>query len=96
MAVFLLAKTNERQGMQDNPSVLEIKDVSVAAYLFSTNKVKLIGKRRLSSGEVLFQFSPKDAADKLIQAYWNLEAPLIQPKQLFSAQRDLKDMIYGG
>lgn len=79
-----------------NTDLVEIKDIAVAAYLYSTQNVKLIGKRRLSNGEVLFQFSPKEVAEKLINLYWNSEAPLIQPKKLFSAQRDLKDMIFGG
>lgn len=79
-----------------NNDILEIKDLAVSAFLYSTNLVHLLGKRRLSTGELLFQFSPKPKAEELIQAYWNLEAPSIQPKLLFSAQRDLKDMIFGG
>lgn len=77
-------------------NIIELKDIAVAAYLYSTNQVKLIGKRRLPNGEVLFQFSPKEVAEDLINQYWNAEAPPIQPKKLFSAQRDLKDMIFGG
>lgn len=77
-------------------AILEIKDIAVSAFLFSTHQVQLLGKRRLPTGEVLFQFSPKPKAEELIQAYWNLQAQPIQPKQLFSAQRDLKDMIFGG
>jgi len=75
--------------------ILEIKDLSIASYLYSTQQVKLIGKRRQSNGEVLFQFSPKDKAEELVNLYWNLQAPPIQPKQLFSALRDLKDMLFG-
>lgn len=82
--------------MQQNFDLLEIKDLAIAAFLYSTKQVKLIGKRKIPSGEVVFQFSPKEEAEKLIQSYWNLEAPFIQPKLLFSAQRDLKDMIFGG
>lgn len=77
-------------------NIVELRDIAVAAYLYSTNQVKLVGKRRLANGEVLFQFSPKQIAENLINLYWNLEAPSIQPKRLFSAQRDLKDMIFGG
>jgi hypothetical protein len=79
---------------QDN--LLEIKDIAVAAYLYSSQQVTLIGTKRLVNKDVLFQFSPKEKARSLIQDYWNLKAPSIQPKQLFSAQRDLKDMIFGG
>jgi hypothetical protein len=87
------------RNIANNPqsnSSFEIKDLSIAAYLYSTNKVKLIGKRRLPNGSILFQFSPKELAEELVNLYWNLQAPPIQPKQLFSAQRDLKDMIFGG
>jgi len=77
-------------------TILELKDISVAAYLYSTNLLRFIGKRRLTKGEVLFQFSPKSKAEELINAYWGLSAQPIQPKLLFSAQRDLKDMIFGG
>lgn len=77
-----------------NNDIVEIKDISVSAYLYSTNKVKLAGRKRLPSGEVLFQFTPKELTEKLIASYWNLEADLIQPKLLFSAQRDLKDLIF--
>lgn len=76
-------------------NILEIKDISISAFLYSSDLVKLLGKRRLPNGDVLFQFFPGDTANKLTQDYWNLKAPAIQPKKLFSAQRDLKDMIFG-
>lgn len=76
-------------------TIIEIKDLSLASYLYSTQQVKLVGKRRQSNSEVLFQFSPKDKAEELVNLYWNLQAPPIQPKQLFSALRDLKDMLFG-
>jgi len=76
-------------------NILELKDIALASYLYASNKVAFIGKRKLSTGSVLFQFSPKDKANEMINAYWQLNAPAIQPKLLFSAQRDLKDMIFG-
>lgn len=76
-------------------NLLEIRDIAVSAFLYSTGLVKLLGKRRLPTGDVLFQFFPREKAEKLAQDYWNLNAPTIQPKKLFSAQRDLKDMIFG-
>lgn len=76
-------------------NIIELKDIALASYLYASNKVNFAGKRKLSSGEVLFQFSPKDKANEMINDYWKLNAPAIQPKLLFSAQRDLKDMIFG-
>lgn len=72
----------------------EIKDISLIAYLFATGKVTLVNKRRLPSGETYFSFTPKQLVNELIAQYWNLQAPSIQPKQLFSAMRDVKDMIF--
>lgn len=93
MVLFLIVGLNMEQDRNSN-NILEIKDISLASYLFAIGGVKLIGKRRLSSNEVLFQFQPKSKAQDLISDYWNLKAPLIQPKLLFGALRDLKDMIF--
>jgi len=79
----------------ENKDILEIKDLSIASYLYAISQIKLVGKRRLLTGELLFQFSPKNKSEELIKLYWSLKAPPIQPKILFSAQRDLKDMIFG-
>ncbi len=77
-------------------SAAEIKDIAVASYLYATNQVQLLGKRRLPNGAILFQFTPKAKAEELIQSYWNLNALAIQPKVLYSAFRDIKDMIFSG
>jgi hypothetical protein len=76
-------------------NTVETKDISLVAYLFATGKVTLAGKRKLSSGEIYFAFTPKKLSEELITQYWNLQAPSIQPKHLFSAMRDVKDMIFG-
>jgi len=75
-------------------TIAEVKDLQVASYLYATQLVKIVGKKRLSSGTVLLQFSPKDKVDELISLYWNLQAPPIQPKDLLNAQRDIKDLIF--
>jgi hypothetical protein len=75
-------------------NTVETKDISIVAYLFATGKVTLAGKRKLPSGEIYFSFAPKNLSNDLITQYWNLQAPSIQPKQLFSALRDVKDMIF--
>ena len=75
-------------------TIAEVKDLQVASYLYATQLVKVVGKKRLSSGTVLLQFSPKDKVDELISLYWNLQAPPIQPKDLLNAQRDIKDLIF--
>ncbi len=82
--------------MQNNNSnILEIKDIAISAYLIASGKVTFLGKRKTPNGNYVFKFSPIDDAHKLIDAYWNLTGPLIQAKKLFSAQRDLKDIIFG-
>ena len=79
---------------KNTDTVSEVKDLQVASYLYATQLVKLVGKKRLSSGTVLIQFSPKDKVEELISLYWNLQAPSIQPKDLLNAQRDIKDLIF--
>lgn len=81
---------------QNTNNSYEVKDLSVAAFLYSLDTVLFSGKKRLPDGTVVFLFSPCDLANTLISQYWTLKAPPIQPKLLFSAQRDLKDMIFGG
>jgi len=82
-------------GNNQQENLFEIKDIAISAFLYSTDLVKLVGKRRIPTGELFFQFAPKEKAEELAASYWNQNAPLIQPKKLFSAQRDLKDMIFG-
>lgn len=79
-----------------NSQLSEIKDISLAAYLYATGLVELSGTKRPSRNEVIFLFSPADKVQSLLQQYWNLQAPVIQPKQLFSALRDVKDIIFSG
>lgn len=93
---FCYPKGNDMDNKQPNTTLYELKDISVASYLYASKQVEFIGKRRLSTGEVLFQFLPYKAAKRLVELYWSLQAPIIQPKDLFSAQRDLKDIIYSG
>ncbi len=77
-----------------NTLCFEIKDLSIASFLYSTREITFLGKRKLSNGDVVFRFAPKDKAEEMVTKYWNLQAPIIQPKVLFSALRDLKDMIF--
>lgn len=82
--------------MNENEDTLEVKDLAVAAYLYCLDTVKFAGTKKTPSGIVLFLFSPKNDVLRSIEAYWNSTAKDVQPKRLFSAQRDLKDMIFGG
>ena len=77
-------------------SVYETKDLSLAAFLYASGKVKLISTRRLPNREIYFLYSPCEVAESLIQQYWNLQAPPIQPKILLGAIRDIKDLIFAG
>jgi hypothetical protein len=94
MALFINFRYNMERKKEEES--IEIRDLSLCAYLLSTNMVKFLGKRKTVMGDVFFQFSPRQKTEELINKYWRLEAPTIQPKLLFSAQRDLKDMIFGG
>jgi hypothetical protein len=84
----------ERYTSQNN--FLELKDLAISAFLYCSKQVSLGGKRRLPDGTVVFLWFPKDKAEELVNKYWSLQADPQQPKLLFSAWRDLKDMIFGG
>jgi hypothetical protein len=75
-------------------TIAEVKDLALCSYLYATKLVKLEGKKKLANGTVILLFSPKDKADKLINLYWNLQAPPIQPKEILSAERDIKHLIF--
>lgn len=83
------------ENIRNDIETIEVKDLSICSFLYATGLVKLTGKRKLQNGEIYFQFTPKVKVEELIQQYWNAQAPAIQPKTLFSAFRDIKDMIYG-
>jgi len=84
------------ENIKDAIETIEIKDISICSFLYATGLVQLISKRKLQNGETYFLFSPKQKAEELIQQYWNAQAPAIQPKKLFGAYRDIKDMLFGG
>lgn len=83
------------QESKNNTLLFESKDIAVASFLMSCDGLKLVEKERLN-GNVIFRFSPFDKASQLERSYWNLDAPFIQPKKLFSSLRDIKDMIFSG
>ena len=73
-----------------------VKDLSLASYLMASGKVKLEGFDRAKNNIVYFNFTPKNIAEKLINDYWSGLAEPIQPKKLFSCQRELKDILFQG
>jgi len=82
------------QGKTFLESTLELQDLSISSFLYASTQVKMLGKKKLPNGSSVFLFSPREAAEELVTQYWTLQAPSIQPKLLFSAQRDLKDLLY--
>jgi hypothetical protein len=82
--------------IKTSQDILEIRDLAVASFLYCTPSIRFIGKQRLPNGTVIFQFSPRQEAEVLVSQYWSLSAPTVQPKQLFTSLRDLKDLIFAG
>lgn len=72
-----------------------VKDIAIAAYLLSSDQVRLIKTERKAKNLVLFHFAPKEEAERLIQAYWS-DTALVSPRKVFAAQRSLKDLIFSG
>lgn len=73
-----------------------VRDLSVSAFLYSCDEIRLVKIERDQSGNVTFHFFPKTLTKHLISLYRTDDAPPIQPRKLFSSQRDLKDMIFSG
>lgn len=73
--------------------IVVIRDTNISAFLLCLEEVHLIRTER-DRGTVLFYFAPKEKVEEFIAAFWSDTAPAIQPRKLFSAQRDLKNLIF--
>lgn len=78
------------------PKTYSVKDLSLSSFLRASEEVTLVNVERKTDHIVIFHFSPPDKAKELADAYWSDNAPPIQPRKLFSSQRDLKDLIFQG
>lgn len=76
-----------------NVKAIKTRDLGVAAYIVS-NDIQPLRFERL--GDTVYFFFPKDSAEKLIASYWSDSEPFIPARQLFAAQRSLKDLIFSG
>jgi hypothetical protein len=79
---------------QHNDTLI-IKDLNVAAYLLASGEVVLVKPERKNRNLVLFHFSPKDKAQLLVNNYWS-DTDQLSPRNVFSAMRSLKDLIFSG
>lgn len=73
---------------------VSVRDLSIASYLLASGEVSLVETHRTPQNDMFFYFSPKSKVKELISLYWADKAPVIQPRKLFGAQRDLKDLIF--
>lgn len=80
----------------DNQDITPVRDLGPASYLMASRQVKLKSVNRTNRSIVYFNFTPKLSAEKLISDYWSGKAKPIQPKELFSSLRDLKDILFSG
>lgn len=71
-----------------------LRDLSLASFLLASELVTLTKVERKSDHIVVFHFSDPEKSKVLVDAYWSDSAPPIQPRKLFGAQRDLKDLIF--
>ena len=76
--------------------IYKTSDLNIASFLLASGQVSLTKSERSSDNTVHFYFSPKELAQKLVEAYWADSAPSIQPRKLFGARRDLQDLVFGG
>jgi len=75
---------------------LPVRDLSIASFLMATGEVTLVKVERTTDNIAFLHFQPKEKAESLVKAYWADSAPNLQPRRLFGAQRDLKDLIFSG
>ncbi len=73
--------------------IVVIRDTNISAFLLCLEEVRLVKTER-NQGTVLFYFSPKETVERSISAYYSDSATAIQPRKLFGAQRDLKNLIF--
>lgn len=71
-----------------------LKDIGIAAFLLTSEKVHLVKTERRNKNLVFFYFAPKHIADQLIESYWS-DTAKVSPRKLFASQRSLKDLIFG-
>lgn len=76
-----------------NEETYSVKDLSLASFLLVSDEVIFVGVERKNDHIVIFHFSPLDKSKKLADAYWS-DQVTVQPRKLFGAQRDLKDLIF--
>jgi len=87
-------ETIERN-VNESANTISVRDLNIASYLLASGEVKLVKTERKDSRFVLFHFAPKDRAESLINNYYSDTNPL-SPRNIFSAQRSLKDLIFSG
>lgn len=71
-----------------------LRDLSLASFLLASEIVTLTKVERKGDHIVVFHFSDPEKSRALADTYWSDSAPPIQPRKLFGAQRDLKDLIF--
>ena len=76
-----------------NVKAIKIRDLGAAAYIVSNN-IQPLKFERL--GDTVYFFFPKYSAEKLLASYWSDSEPFVPARQLFAAQRSLKDLIFSG
>lgn len=69
-----------------------VKDINIASFLLTSEEVHLTKVER-EGRIVLFYFSPKDIAEKLILDYWS-DNVSIPPRKLMTSLRSIKDLIF--
>ena len=73
----------------------DVKDISIGAFLLSSDKVQLVRTERKNNNLVIFYFTPKEEVERLVSLYWS-DTATVSPRKLFNNLRSLKDLIFGG
>jgi len=71
----------------------QTKILNIAAYLYASG-LQLVDTPRIN-GDVFFIFTPRDRAQKLVDAYFS-DTAMVNPRELFARLNDLRDLIFSG
>lgn len=78
-----------------NIETLPIRDLNIASYLLASGEVVLSKSERKDNNLIFFHFAPKNKAELLVNRYYSDTNPL-SARNIFNAQRSLKDLIFSG
>lgn len=77
----------------ENISTFETTDFQLSAFLLAKGFILIGFRQTVIPGRKLFVFHPANNLQKIVQNFWE-KKELIEPIQLLTAERELKNRLY--